>query len=408
MFGDRPPVGRALGACALGVLLVLVAGAGARANPVSANWTWTDRSAPVAPPAAAGTLVAYDPTADRLLFFGGWNGTTLNETWEYDPTDAVWTELRPTASPESRADAALVFDIAANEFVLFGGWTQFSNGTIERLDDTWTFSLLTDQWVLLDPPISPSPRSDSAVAYDAAAAVILLYGGFSGTAYLGDSWSFNLATDLWSPVAEVGPTPGVRSDGRMVYDPAADEFVLFGGNDYNGPNLTFHHLNDTWLYRLGSGQWTLVVPSTVPDARDYAVEGFDPASGSVLLFSGYGNRSILDDTWAFSTSTDSWEPLTTSGPPPGRYAGGGAFDTDDGSFLIVGGLGSSGLLNDTWSLEETSVPSSGTGSGISVVEVGAFALVGLLFVAIAARVAISRRTKRTPKPAPPPRERDAV
>ena len=384
-----PPI--TLGTSVLAAMLVLltVEGgvAGATEHPA---WVWTDRSGSVAPPPSAGTMVAYDPVADRLVFFGGWNGSTLNETWEYNPTTSIWTELHPAVSPISRADATLVFDPSANEFILFGGWTQYANGSVERLDDTWTFSLANLQWTPRHPVGSPSPRSDSAAAYDPAAGRIYLYGGFSGTSYLGDSWTFDPTTTAWSPVPPIGPTPGIRSDGRMVYDPSVDEFVLFGGNDYNGPNLTFHHLNDTWTYRLTTNEWSLVPTPVAPGSRDYSAEGFDPATGTVLLFSGYGNRTILDDTWSFSIGTNSWTELSPTTSPPGRYAGGGAFDTEDGRLLIVGGLGNAGLLSDTWSLGPASVPASG--GGVPLVVVAAFVLVGVLLTGVAARVMVVTHT----------------
>lgn len=385
--------GRRFGTTVLAVLILVLAAEGVvRGATAPTTWVWTERSGNLAPPAAAGTLLAYDSVADRLVFFGGWNGSTLNETWEYDPTASAWTELHPAVSPVSRADATFVFDSSANEFVLFGGWTQYANGTVHRLDDTWTFSLGTDQWTELHPTGAPSPRSDSAAAYDSAGGVVYLYGGFSGTAYLGDSWTFDPTTVTWSSIAPIGPTPGIRSDGRMVYDPTADEFILFGGNDFNGPNLTFHHLNDTWVYRLPSNRWSLIATPVAPGPRDYAAEGFDNASGTVLLFSGYGNRTILNDTWAFSPTTNSWSELFPSASPAGRYAGGGTFDTDDDQFLIVGGLGDSGLLNDTWSLAPAAVPASGT--GVSWTGVAAFALVGLLLAGLAGRVVIAERKNR--------------
>ena len=401
MSDNRCSLPITLGASVLAALLLLLAVEGGLAGATEPpTWVWTDRSGPVAPPSSAGTMVAYDSVADRLVFFGGWNGATLNETWEYDPTTSNWTGLHPAVRPISRADATLVFDPSANEFILFGGWTQYANGSVERLDDTWTFSLTMDRWTPCHPVGSPSPRSDSAAAYDPAAGRIYLYGGFSGTSYLGDSWTFDPTTTAWSPVTPIGPTPGIRSDGRMVYDPSADEFVLFGGNDYNGPNLTFHHLNDTWTYRLPTNEWSLVPTPVAPSPRDYSAEGFDPATGTVLLFSGYGNRTILDDTWSFSPGTNSWTELRPTPSPPGRYAGGGAFDTDDGWFLIVGGLGNSGLLSDTWSLGPASVPTSG--GGIPMVVVSAFALVGVLIAGMAARVMVVSRTEPPSKSAAVP------
>lgn len=404
MSRDRR-IGLRFGASVLPALLLLLAvggavGGAAQGASAPTAWVWTERPGSPAPPAAAGTLLAYDSLANRFVFFGGWNGSTLNQTWEYDPTASMWTELHPPISPVSRADATFVFDASTNEFVLFGGWTQYVNGTVHRLNDTWTFSLGSDQWTELHPTGSPSPRSDSAAAYDPSAGVIYLYGGFSGLSYLGDSWTFDPTTMTWTPIAPIGPTPGIRSDGRMVYDSSTDEFILFGGNDFNGPNLTFHHLNDTWAYRLSSNQWSLIPTPIAPPARDYAVEGFDPVNATILLFSGYGNRTILDDTWAFSTTTESWAELGPVVSPPGRYAGGGAFDTDDGVFVIVGGLGDSGLLNDTWSLgPEAPTPGGGgvvpSGGGeVPWVAVAAFVGTGLLLAGLTVRVGFAVRKGR--------------
>jgi len=378
-------------------LISIVPPSGARGSLGSGSaWAWTNRTEPQAPPAAAGTLMAYDSYADQFVFFGGWNGATLNQTWDYNPSNSTWVQLHPAVSPVSRADATFVYDSTTDRFLLFGGWTQRPGGAVHRLSDTWSFSLALDQWTELHTATGPSPRSDSAAAYDPAAGDLFLYGGFSGSVYLGDAWIFNSSSSTWSDLPQVGPTPGVRSDGRMVFDPLADEFVLFGGNDYSGPNLTFHHLNDTWLFQLTTNRWTQLTPAVSPSTRDYAVEGFDPSLDVVLLFSGYGNRTILDDTWTFSPSNGSWTALDTVTVPPGRYAGVGTFDTVDGLFLIMGGLGNSGLLNDSWTLSlevvpPSPVPSPASPAGSGWLVAGTLVGAGAVLAVLAARVYLVSR-----------------
>jgi hypothetical protein len=393
MRADRWTIGALVAVLLLVSLLAPSVTAASRGDAAAtAGWGWTDRTAPIAPPQGAGTLLAFDSLADRFVFFGGWNATTFNETWEYDPTNGVWTDLHPELSPTSRADATFVFDPGLDEFVLFGGWTEEPNGSVVRLNDTWTFSLGSDAWVELHPRLAPSPRSDSAAAFDLATGEMFLYGGFSGSQYLGDQWTFDPATGNWAPLAELGPGPGVRSDGRMVYDASLNDFLLFGGNDYNGPNLTFHHLNDTWQFSLSADTWTSLDPASAPTARDYAAEGYDPATGDVLLFSGFGNRTILDDTWEFSPTVNSWTELDVAPSPPGRYAGAGTFDPNDNLFLIVGGLGTTGLLNDTW----TFAPVPGTGAPTPVVFVAGAASVGAVLAGVLALVIARRRGPRSP------------
>lgn len=296
----------------------------------------------------AGAMMAYDSQADRFVLFGGWDGHRgLNGTWVFDPTNRTWTELHPPVSPIPRGDEMFVYDDRANAFVLFGGWYERPNETYVRLSDTWTFSLSMRTWTQRHPPASPSPRSDAEVAYDPEVDQVLLVGGFSGTGYLGDVWSYSLGNDTWSPrPSTLQPSP--RSDGRMVYVPSQDRFILYGGNDYNGPNFTFHHLADTWAYSWARNLWTLLPTAGAPPARDYPILAYEPSAGVLLLTSGYGNRTILNDLWAFDLSTDTWSNRAPGEPPPPRYAGAGGFD-DSGDVLVVfGGAGNQGLLADTW------------------------------------------------------------
>jgi hypothetical protein len=367
------------------------------AEPPSAyggDGTWTNLTRGPAPPASAGDLLAYDEAANRFIEFGGWNGTTLNETWALDPAAGAWTQLRPVSAPPVRADAAFVYDSADGICYLFGGWTQYSNGTYVRYGDTWSFSLADDRWTELFPPVSPSPRSDSAVAFDPGADEIVLVGGFSGTAYLGDEWTYSPATDTWTPLASSGPVPSPRADGRMVYDSAHRTMILFGGNDYSGPNFTFHHLDDTWSLSLAIGKWTEILAPQSPPARDYAIQAFDPIHDRVLLTAGFGNRTILNDLWAFSPANGTWWPLAVSAPPPARYAGVGGFDSVDARLIVSGGVGTAGLLNDTWSFgPPMNAATSAPGGSVVPFVVAASAI---LTAGVATAVFVRTRQPHTP------------
>ena len=66
-----------------------------------------------------------------------------------------------------------------------------------------------------------------------------MFGGFDGTGYLNDTWTFDGVT--WTQVA-VSHSPPVRAAAQMAYDSITRKVVLFGG--YNGTN----YLGDTWLW----------------------------------------------------------------------------------------------------------------------------------------------------------------
>ncbi len=309
---------------------------------------WTNVTPSVSPVPMAGAMMAYSSRANRFVLFGGWDGVQgLNGTWTFDPANRTWAQLHPEASPMPRGDEMLVYDGRSDLFILFGGWYEFPNGSYMRLSDTWTFSLGEAAWTVRHPSSTPSPRSDSEVAYDPSADAVLLVGGFSGTHYLGDVWAYFPGNDTWWPRA-VGEAPVARADGRMVYVPGQDRFLLFGGNNYSGPNFSFNHLADTWSYRWTSNTWSLIPTPQAPPARDYPIFAVDPAAGMALLASGFGNRTILNDLWGFNLTTEVWSSLATGAAPPPRYAGAGGFDPVDNVFVLFSGAGNAGLLSDLW------------------------------------------------------------
>src|SRR5207253_6442800 len=92
-------------------------------------------------------------------------------------------------------------------------------------------------WIQLCPPISPPPRSYLAMTYDPASGKVIMFGGFDGTTYLNDTWTFDGIT--WARVATL-PSPPARTNAQIAYDAVTQKVVLFGG--FNGRN----YLGDTW------------------------------------------------------------------------------------------------------------------------------------------------------------------
>ena len=84
----------------------------------------------------------------------------------------------------------------------------------------------TTNWTQLFPAASPSARSYVAMAYDPASKMVVLFGGFGGTGYLNDTWTFDGVT--WTKV-ETAAAPDPRTNAQMAYDRRARQVVLFGG-----------------------------------------------------------------------------------------------------------------------------------------------------------------------------------
>lgn len=210
----------------------------------------------------------------------------------------------------------------------------------------------------MSPSRSPSARSDSAFAYDSLHLGFVLFGGFDGSHYLGETWRYDVGIAAWTNATPV-QEPGPRADGRMAHDSRNHRCVIFGGNDYSGPNFTFHHLDDTWVYSWSDNKWTEISLSIHPSARDYAVFDVDDAKGGFLLHGGYGERVILGDLWTFDLNRSAWIEVRLAYGPPPRFAAVGGYASRENVFMIFGGLGNSGLLADTWLFRRI----TSTGSG---------------------------------------------
>src|SRR5262249_27105700 len=99
---------------------------------------------------------------------------------------------------------------------------------------------------------------------------------------------------------DVSPGPiGARASAAIAYDSAHARIVVFGG--YADSTL----LDDTWV-RSGT-HWTRQVPLVSPPARSGAVMIYDPDRDRVVLFGGVGSSGPLADTWQWDGT--SWSEL---------------------------------------------------------------------------------------------------
>jgi hypothetical protein len=243
-----------------------------------------------------GHMMVYDSVRGVVLLHGG-SGVAgefrLTDTWEWD--GLTWTQVA-TEGPPPRSWSSMAFDSARGRAVLFGGNTYDG-----RANDTWEWD--GTQWMLVA-TTGPQAREAHGMAYDAARGVTVLFAGFAGPTGSGapikDTWEWNGV--VWTQVAWRGPggdgSPLAR-DGRnghaMAYDAARGRVVIFGGD--------WPATNGMWEWD-GAGWSPVVYSGIAPPPLENQAHGmvYDPARQALLMYGGFDRpaSTTRDDLWIYS------------------------------------------------------------------------------------------------------------
>jgi PKD repeat protein len=324
-------------------------GASHENHVASSSAYWTNLTGPIAPPTSDYVGMTYDPIDHYVVLFGGLSSTgyPLNDTWTFE--NGTWTNISATAgpSPSARYGMEMTFDAADGYVLAFGGtWFEPCPGTGDpECDLTWSF--VGGHWHPISTEGSTPPASVS-IAYDASDSYVVATNGVGTWRYSGGVWAPFCGTNCSNFITG----PGVQ--GTMAYDEGDGYVVLFGTHPCDTCGVSYASGSFTWKFL--AGKWTNLTATagTPPSPRTDAVMAYDGASASVLLFGGIGSSGAGDaiwqnDTWWFRDG--SWSNLTFGTSPPGSYASGIAYDSEDAVIVLFGGddaLGSGGVTSQTW------------------------------------------------------------
>ena len=261
-----------------------------------------------------------------------------------------WTKLNPAGTlPPPGGDNPMVYDPSSGRLITFRGGDILDPSTW----GTWAYAPAANTWTELKPAGTPPPRGAYAMAYEPTSGRLILFGGFDSHGTLDDDgvgWNFDVTADTWTDLKPSGTVPPPRDKVTMIYAPATRRLILFGG--YGEQEL----LNDTWAYDPLANAWTELKPSGIlPSGRcDYAMV-YDPSTGRMILFGGaIGPGAVVNDTWAYDPAANTWTNLNPSGTlPDKRFGCGMAYDPSSHRVIMFGGavFDTSKQYNDTWAYD---------------------------------------------------------
>src|SRR5436189_151244 len=316
------------------------------ASPMGGS-DWTNMNPGTAPSASVNMAMVYDSSADRIIVFGGYDGSPQgsDRTWAYDFESNTWTDLAPAVHPPAGWLDRAAYDRWAEQMILFGGYDGVAGALSNQ---TWAFNFQANAWTNLQPARHPSARSRQGMAFDAQSDRTILFGGLTAEGdYSSETWAYRIDGNSWANMTSEVRPPGRRSPG-MVYDAAADRILLFGGYD-SSSGIVY---NDTWAYDFESNSWTKRNPPAPPSPRFGMGFAYDAILDRSILFGGAEGGDNV--TWAYDFTNNSWAVLSTAHSPPTHTFQGMDYDVQSArTIMFGGGLGNPG--NDTWALQ-TSPP----------------------------------------------------
>ena len=310
---------------------------------------WADATPTGTPPSwRYGHSAIYDPVRDRMLVFGGYDGSYLNDVWGLSLAGVpTWTSLTPAGTPPTaRYQHAAIYDPVRDRMLVFGG---YDGG--ER-NDVWALSLAgAPAWTELTPAgAPPSGRDSHSATYDPVRDCMVVFGGYDGS-YHNDVWALSLAGAIaWTELTPAGSAPIARAGHSANYDPPRDRMLAFGGFDDSDPGTR----NDVWALSLaGTPAWTeLTLTDPSPAARYNHSAIYDPVRDRIVVFGGYAGH-YLNDAWALSLAgTPAWTELAPTGTLPiVRFLHRAIYDPKRDRIALFGGWGGFGfMLDDVWAL----------------------------------------------------------
>ncbi len=277
-------------------------------------------NAPGAPTPRSGHTAVYVPSSNRMVIFGGCAGgclPTVGDTFVLTNANGLggpseWIPLQTAGpAPAGRTAPTAVYDPGTNRMVVFGGQNGSGHGgatfqevwVLENADGTGGSA----NWILLSTagPFPPGQYAPSSV-YDPVENAMLVFAGSSHGTGLETNAVYRLdnanglgGTPTWTLVAEEG-APGAPVPGAwyaVAYDTELDRMIAHPGRRED-------HRDGFWILESamgGSASWVEVIPDGLrPPIRTCPGSAWDDQHDRLILFGGNGETELLNDTWVLA------------------------------------------------------------------------------------------------------------
>lgn len=199
---------------------------------------------------------------------------------------------------------------------------------------------------ILDSNNGPDPRFGHKIEFNPTQEQLLLFGGETKIdgEYLqfNDTWIFSCNNNSWNIVSSPD-YPSGRHNYGLSFNPDENRCLLFGGFD------NYDILNDSWLFNWYTYEWEIINSTSSPSPRSDAAMCYDSVNEKTILFGGYDfdGEFSLNDTWIFHWNNNSWSEVHPLSTPDSRYGHQIVFDSENQNVVLFGGRAGQ-VTNDVW------------------------------------------------------------
>lgn len=309
------------------------------------------------PPDVYGRRAIGDPVGDRLIAYGGGlNGSDYNDTWQLNFSGTpTWSPLTPPAWPAGRSEHVAVFDGARARMIIQGGGASGSDYCCDPIDSpTWAYDLELETWTTLDASIPrPRPEMDNAAIVDPVRNRMILSGALTSSGSLSPTLylsALDLSGGGWTHLTPTGVEPVWRNGHSAIYDDALDRMLIFGGFNYQAGGA----LNDVWALSLSSLTWQQLHPSgTLPPGSEDHIAIYDPGGNRMVVF----GVTTQAQTWELSLGgSPAWHRIVTASDPTSPFIVRAAIRDPYRNRAVVIGTTYLPWRTDTWALNFSGPP----------------------------------------------------
>ena len=243
-------------------------------------------------------------TGSEMIVWGGFNGSSTEAGFSYDPSTDVWTRITAAGAPSARAGHTAVW--TGTEMIVWGGYLALTDS---QLDTGGRYNPVTRSWTETTLVGAPAARSRHTAVWTGTEMIV--WGGDSGGGSPTDSGArFAPAAGSWTALPVID-APAPRWNHTAVW--SGTQMIVWGGEDLDGPR------NDGRRYVRAGNAWSpmAAAPIDLPARTNHTAVW----TGTRMLVWG-GNTGLAAPTGSGATydpALDNWAMLPAAGAPSARW-----------------------------------------------------------------------------------------